>query len=419
MTTIGVLGRQWRATVTPWGAIEQWDGLPRLDWFVAADDRWHTPADEPTVRQTRIEGTPVVETRLRIPSGDAVQRVYAVADHGGLTVIEVTNESPLPIAVAFAGAPVRSPRPPAQVPIEGIDLPSGTPIFPVGHHATLVVAVAHDPSSETQPLPAGLPPALQVGRGWLQTAERASRLVLPETAVADRVVTARCELLLAGPSMPEDDPAGFLLGVHELVRCGGNAEPWVPEIADAVHRIAREAGTWDVEAALDAAEHLLVLADERRAVRDLRSIRAGRPPVGAVLPPAGDLGLDHARLIAATERRLASGPHLFPAGIPAAWWGQGLEAHRLPTGPTSTVSFAVRWHGERPALLWETAGEIVTLDAPVAAPGWSSAERTGETLWPAPVPVAVDPITSPVQAPTFGRPASRPADDEAPPVSFS
>src|SRR4051794_35185768 len=131
MSIIGVLGGRWRATVTPWGAIEAWDALPALDWYVAADDRWHRPADEPSVRQTRIDGTPVIETRLRIPNGDAVQRIYAVADHGGLTVVEVTNDSPLPIAVAFAGATVRSLRPPARMPIEGIELPSGTPVFPV------------------------------------------------------------------------------------------------------------------------------------------------------------------------------------------------------------------------------------------------------------------------------------------------
>ena len=36
------------------------------------------------------------------PGGDAVQRVYSVADAGGLTIIEMTNDSPLPIAVAFS-----------------------------------------------------------------------------------------------------------------------------------------------------------------------------------------------------------------------------------------------------------------------------------------------------------------------------
>ncbi len=42
-------------------------------------------------------------------------------------------------------------------------------------------------------------------------------------------------------------------------------------------------------------------------------------------------------------------------------------------------SFAVRWHGARPALLWDVpAGTTVT--APALDPAWSSAEPVGETL---------------------------------------
>ena len=85
MTCTGVAGGQWRATITGWGAVEPWDGSPAIDWFVAADDRWHRPQHETSTRQTVLQGTPVVETRVRIPGGDAVHRVYSVADAGGLT----------------------------------------------------------------------------------------------------------------------------------------------------------------------------------------------------------------------------------------------------------------------------------------------------------------------------------------------
>ncbi|WP_419840976.1 hypothetical protein [Candidatus Poriferisodalis sp.] len=37
---------------------------------------------------------------------------------------------------------------------------------------------------------------------------------------------------------------------------------------------------------------------------------------------------------------------------PAAWLGQPVEVHDVPTR-IGSVSWAVRWHGERPALLWE------------------------------------------------------------------
>ena len=84
MITTGVVGQRWRASVTAWGAIEPWDGSPALDWYVAADDRWHVPRAEPAVRQSRVQGTPVVETRLRVPGGDIVQTVYSCADAGGV-----------------------------------------------------------------------------------------------------------------------------------------------------------------------------------------------------------------------------------------------------------------------------------------------------------------------------------------------
>ena len=87
MITTGVTGGRWRASITPFGAIVPFDGdldvgMP-IDWHIAADDRWNSPEHEPTVRQRRIDGTAVVETRVRIPDGDAVQRVFSVADHGG------------------------------------------------------------------------------------------------------------------------------------------------------------------------------------------------------------------------------------------------------------------------------------------------------------------------------------------------
>ena len=39
-------------------------------------------------------------------------------------------------------------------------------------------------------------------------------------------------------------------------------------------------------------------------------------------------------------------------GVPDAWLGQGWEVHDLPTAE-GRLSYAIRWHGDRPALLWE------------------------------------------------------------------
>jgi hypothetical protein len=71
--------------------------------------------------------------------------------------------------------------------------------------------------------------------------------------------------------------------------------------------------------------------------------------------------------------------------LPDEWVGQPLEVHDAPTHH-GRFSFAVRWHGERPALLWELQPhpgvERVTLTAPTLDESWSSTELRGEALLP-------------------------------------
>ena len=70
------------------------------------------------------------------------------------------------------------------------------------------------------------------------------------------------------------------------------------------------------------------------------------------------------------ESQIAVGGALFPAGLPLAWRGESIEAHGVPTGPSSTVALAVRWHGARPAVLWEQQGVPVATHIAGAAPAW-------------------------------------------------
>ena len=382
--TTGVTGGGWRASVTSWGAIEPWGEEPALDWHIAADDRWHSPQHEAAVRQRRIDGTAVVETRVRIPGGDAIQRVYSVPDRGGLTVIEIENDSPLPIAVAFTHGALQSLRPPTA-PIEGITLAEGCVAFPVGHHSTLTVALPHD-GSGTGILHGGLPTAAGVARGWLATVERASRLLLPEAALSERVVAERCELALVGPEHPDDDPVGFLLGVDQLIRMGEKATEWIPDLAHALELAAKSADpNWALAAALDAADRVLATAGEKRARRDLRALST-RVNASHRLP--AEAPGECAYFVTWVERLICdvhnNGGRLLPSGMPLGWAGNNFEVYGLPTGALSTVSFAVRWHGERPAVLWEQSGEPVTLSAPAIAPGWKSTDLKGEELWPQP-----------------------------------
>ena len=62
--------------------------------------------------------------------------------------------------------------------------------------------------------------------------------------------------------------------------------------------------------------------------------------------------------------------------------------HDAPTH-FGKLSYAVRWHGDRPAMLWELephdADATVRLTAPGLDATWASTERRGEALL-APVP---------------------------------
>jgi hypothetical protein len=74
--------------------------------------------------------------------------------------------------------------------------------------------------------------------------------------------------------------------------------------------------------------------------------------------------------------------------FPREWLGFGVEVRDAPTHH-GMLSYALRWHGERPALLWELRPHAGTGPVRLTAPGldasWSSTETSGEALL-APVP---------------------------------
>jgi hypothetical protein len=384
MATTGVTGGAWRAHVTRAGTVEPWDGSAPLAWLVAADDRWHDPATDVGVRHERIDGTAVVETRMRIPGGDAVQRVWSVADRGGITLVEVRNDSPLPIACAFTRGDLLTVRPPSGGPLEGIALPAGSIALPVGHRSGVVVGLAHG-APAAGVLPTGLPDAESVARGWRARSDKASRLDLPDAPAVHGVRAARCEVVLSGLADPEVDPRRFLLGAGELVRMGELDPRSIGDLALAVAGAVAALERSDdglVPAALAAAGVVLAHAGERRALGDLARIG----DVGNATPPLAPDEDGDIVAVAATEGLLARGSRLFPTGIPPQWLGRDLEAHGLVAGPSSRLSLALRWHGPNAAVLWEVTGEPVTLTADVAGRPWGSAGLRGEALWRLPPP---------------------------------
>ena len=383
---VGVVGGRWRGRVTPWGALVPDDGSPTLDWWVAAEDRWHTPAAERSLRQRVVEGVPVVETSIRVAGGGAVQRTYAVADDGGLTVMEVENRSPASFALALSRRDLLTARPPGAAPAAGGDVPPDALVLPVGHRTTVRVALAHD-GRGAGPLPLSLPTADQVARGWLAQTSCSLDLRLPAAGPTVSLPTVRSELLLDGPDDPDAGP-GFLVGVAELGRLGAGVDPWVDEAmvaAEALGRRSKRARSlrWTEDAGLGAAREVFERADAFRAARDVVALLRRLPPPE---PTPLDVPVGVLALAWAQRRVVVGGPDavdLVPAPFPPEWVGHELEAYGVPVAGasgTSTIGLAVRWHGERPALLWEVDGPPVRLRCSGLDPAWTSASSRGEAL---------------------------------------
>ncbi|HEX5587530.1 MAG TPA: hypothetical protein VFZ17_09495, partial [Acidimicrobiia bacterium] len=186
---------------------------------------------------------------------------------------------------------------------------------------------------------------------WQAQLDRGMRVELPDAVAQDAVDTARAQLLLAGQAWHSDPVVVAAL------------EDWGFD-EEALHAWAR-----------------LGFVARRRAKRREPADTGGasgwtawRAALGASAAAPGALLLALRRLLV-TEH----GEHstLLPEW-PAEWRGQPIDVREAPTrlGP---VSFSVRWHGERAALLWDVPpGAVVQVPGLDAA--WSTGEPRGETL---------------------------------------
>jgi hypothetical protein len=339
-----------------------------------------------------------VETRLRIPSGDAVQRVYAVADHGGLLVIEISNESTLPIAVAFTRNDILSSRQPSPLGPQGIELPKGSVVFPVAHGSTLRVALASPRATGGTVNLEQLPSSEQLQRGWLNSVERAGYALVADKSLSPLINRLRSDaLVLSGNHESEwgtdlvgadaTDDVAYLLTLHELVRMGEKVNHHLERVVDIVEALLRKNKKsaeieWDVERALFAARCILLALGEHRAAGDVLASQQRLAPASA-LPNAAPKDI---RVIAWLDEQLVSprregGAAVLRFGVPRMWLGVNMECHRVVASPEHTVSYGMRWHGEKPALLWETNGPFgLRLDAGATDSAWHSGEASGDAL---------------------------------------
>ncbi|MFZ6004747.1 MAG: hypothetical protein ACOYXM_12550 [Actinomycetota bacterium] len=488
-TAIGNLDSVWRGQVDPAGFVTIAGARWSLDWWIGAEDRWHIPGREVAVRQSLLGGSPVVETRLRVPGGDAVQRAYAARSPRGqeALVVEVENQSKLPFAVAFAlrpydqsgpgridslalhgtevvvdGAPaVLLPKAPGRVALSDAargdcaslvlageatlvsagmrvscrdGLANAALLFPLAHTASIRVGLPLGASAGLET--SALPTASQVASGWSSHTAGGVRIELPDRRLRDAVIASTRHLLL-GSADPEVAAALDVMGFPDeaarrlmadpvsLGRCAlpgaalhALARHWVLTrdadfarasieiVAVLVARVANGTGS-DAQlgrGAFPDAADLLDVAGESRAARDLSKLSAAAS-VEPVAP--GDLGsllsranstwtfatsdgtdalAGNAQLVRlALDQLVVEQPQslLLCPEVPPTWLGQGWELHRAPTRH-GRLSYAVRWHGDRPALLWELEPHAsclaVTLTAPGLDPAWSTDQLAGEVL---------------------------------------
>lgn len=504
-TTIGNLDSAWRGAVDPGGLVTVEGRSWSLDWWIGAEDRWHLPCREVAVRQSLVGGSPVVETRLRVPGGDAVHRAYAARSQAGeeAIVVEVENRSRLPFAVVLALRPhdqtalgrigsvtldgtsvlvdgelaLVLPKSPGRIALSDATadsanivldgaaemvrpasvscdqgLAQAALVFPLAHTAVLraVIPVPAVPAGQPASPPGAFASGDQVASGWGTLASTGARMEVPSRPLREAVAASTRHLLLGrdDPTRPavaaaldlmgfaeeagrrlrahplelartsEPGAALHALGRHwELTGDEGFAHAVVDLIGALVPRLARTEDAGDRvlgTRALDGVAALLEGAGQRRAAQDVRAVgdRLGPPPpddgqhvpaqLADLLPSvsgtwtwgAGPEGHDltvNAALVALARRLLvredADGLALTPT-VPEGWVGQGWELHDAPTRHGS-LSYAVRWHGERPALLWQLdrspqgrpgSSAAVVLSIPGLDGSWSTTEARGEAL---------------------------------------
>jgi len=220
-------------------------------------------------------------------------------------------------------------------------------LHPVAHRTTLRAALLIAGAPATAVDLRELPDVDAVVRAWSAQLDRGMRVELPDPSLAAAVRAARAELLV----------------------WPGAGTPVTAAVVAAL-----EDWGFDVEAA--AAWHSLGLRARRRASG---RVPGPAPDVDLAAAPVTD---DAPALLLALRRALVDDRDgdavAICADYPRAWLGQDLEVHDAPTrrGP---VSFAVRWHGPRPALLWDVPAGT-TLSAPGLDPSWSTSLPRGDAL---------------------------------------
>ncbi len=396
------------ASVDPAGLVTPRLGGWSVDWWVGADDRWRLPSREPAVRQVLLGSSPVVETAMRIPSGDAVHRAYGVP---GFLVLEVENRSPSPFALALVIRPydplgatavgtvsveggavqvdgstaLLLPGPPgraaastgsggdvavtvldgrAGLKVEPTTCPIGLAslavLVPVAHRTTVQALV---PLGDREQVPDRVPSADDVVRGWQAQGRTGLRAEVPDQLLQRSFDAARLSLLVldSDEAGPAEEAA---VVVAALARLGRHAE--ADDLVRALWSRQRTDGSFDEPSGGGApgGAHLWALGEHLRLLE--RSSGTDR------LAAALDRGLLAAegwlRELEGTDRLPMAGRRWSVAGRRAAGAAAG-EAGLATAAFTLVAGAAAARAVDPPSDVAPTAAAVLALASPLPTSG--------------------------------------------------
>jgi hypothetical protein len=445
------------------GGLRFPDGT-RLEWWIGADDRWRFPTREVATRPRLVDGLPVAETAVRVPGGDAVHRCWVLAGPPPLAVVEIENASGAPFAVALVTqgpVPLTLARPVGASAAAGsvdavrrlvtggraIPGPPSDPdagrradvgvvarLVPMAHRTSLRVAVPLSPPTgpgapvNTAPAPAAaavdphrLPGPDTVRRGWRRLLDGGARVELGDGPLQEAIATATARLLLPVDDGERRDPVrvaalaawGFAKEASAAITGDADEHPDAPPDPGPTAE-PREHPALAPTALAPTALAPTVASPEAVAATPSGLAPVDAPGAWAALGPPDDPGF----LLAVRSRLVRDdGPvlELLP-GFPESWQGRPVEVHGLPTAG-GTLSFAVRWHGERPAVLWDLRPPAAPPAPPPAAPPAAPVAPPPPGAAPPPTSTAAtgtrEPPRAPPQPPT--RPTTEAPTRSAPP----
>ena len=280
---------------------------------------------------------------------------------------------------------------------------AGALVVPLPHRGSLRFAV---PAADLVENPsASFPDADRVAAGWAARLIDAATVDIPDGALSAGVHRALVDLQLAKPTaVGAVELARWGLGRQAVETLAATLDPVAKRLVAAAHlwRLHRDPAWFEgpsglpledlvrepvdrveVAGALGALADLLDVRGDTRSAADAREVAAGAALVSlSPTDPATTTLRDLSNCLALES---VDGLDLLTE-VPDTWLGGGIEVHGLAT-PYGRLGYAVRWHGDRPALLWELDrrdDRPVVLRAPGLDTAFSTDEPIGETLLAAP-----------------------------------